>query len=408
MSVTRINSRNILDSTIDTLDLANGAVTFAKLNSNVPYSAGGLQLDGNGLSAKLPTISGLITDATGLYIKRNGTSGLSMNADGIWVSVDATRGMSITGNGVGLNLLSTGGLGWSSNSLRINATDASILVGSTGIKVQVLSTGGISAGTNISIKLVSTGGMQTDANGLSIKVLSVGGLATDANGLAILLPANSGLYVDANGLVAALEAKGDLLVGTSYHASAKLTAGANWKALCADSVASSGLAYKPTVHHWGSATDNSNDVTNTVTQTDYDNQFTAIPRAWWAAGKSIRIKAWGYLSSSGTPTLQHKVWLYPLAMVDFGAVAVPNNASNLPWRIDVIATCRAAGATGSIEVWYEQEFNGGTRVWSRFLWNANVNFDGYDLVPKISAQWGTANSGNHTIMSGFTCELLEA
>jgi hypothetical protein len=71
-------------------------------------------------------------------------------------------------------------------------------------------------------------------------------------------------------------------------------------------------------------------------------------------GKSIYIKAFGVLSVTGTPNFTMAVSLNTTqgtysanVLATTAAVAMSSGVTNVPWELDVIATCASVGASGS-------------------------------------------------------------
>jgi len=73
-------------------------------------------------------------------------------------------------------------------------------------------------------------------------------------------------------------------------------------------------------------------------------------------GKSLLIKAFGVLGTTSTPNVTVGISLNTGQgtyngsgiLATTGAIAGPASGSNMPWELDVIATCTGTGASGTI------------------------------------------------------------
>lgn len=71
-------------------------------------------------------------------------------------------------------------------------------------------------------------------------------------------------------------------------------------------------------------------------------------------GKSLLVKAFGVLGTTGTPNLTFGVsfnttqGVSSTVVATTGAVAAPASGSNMPWEFDLIITCSATGSSGTM------------------------------------------------------------
>lgn len=74
-----------------------------------------------------------------------------------------------------------------------------------------------------------------------------------------------------------------------------------------------------------------------------------ISANFFKAGRGIRIRAWGYITTSGTPTtIRVRIKLGATTHLDTGAVSVPTGLSNEFWELEAVLICRAASASGTV------------------------------------------------------------
>lgn len=66
------------------------------------------------------------------------------------------------------------------------------------------------------------------------------------------------------------------------------------------------------------------------------------------AGKTLRLRAFGYLSSTGAPNLTINVKLGSTSVCTTGAVAQSGTPTNVGWELDVMITCRTTGVSGTV------------------------------------------------------------
>jgi hypothetical protein len=76
----------------------------------------------------------------------------------------------------------------------------------------------------------------------------------------------------------------------------------------------------------------------------------SIPENFLSSGKSIKIKAYGYYSSTAAPsgTLRLKLKFGTTTIIDTLANSLDASVSNAYWQFESIITCRSAGALGTV------------------------------------------------------------
>lgn len=73
-----------------------------------------------------------------------------------------------------------------------------------------------------------------------------------------------------------------------------------------------------------------------------------LAAAYLTAGKTIRLTAYGFISCTGTPTLNINLKLGSTIICATGAVTLASGLTTALLSIDVLLTCRTTGATGTV------------------------------------------------------------
>jgi hypothetical protein len=167
------------------------------------------------------------------------------------------------------------------------------------------------------------------------------------------------------------------------------------------------------------AQDSSVTVTNTAAETSLlsANVGTKIlPANFFVPGKTIRIRATGYLSEDPTSgaTLTWRVKLGTTTVLatgsfSFGAATVSNGL----WELEGIITCRTTGASGTVfgQGKVSGNFSGSGSV-NDFAFASMVNTSAKTIDTTLSqavdvtAQWSVANPGNSITCTNVTMEVL--
>lgn len=143
-------------------------------------------------------------------------------------------------------------------------------------------------------------------------------------------------------------------------------------------------------------------VANTTTETVFDKSFDFGADAL-RAGQVVKFTAAGKFSTTGTPTLQVKLKVGTINVLDSGAITTASGAANLKWRFEGEITVRTGGASGvlSADGVFSYETAAGTTV-SFIITNAaqSGNLATQSLC-KASAQWSAASASNTTLMENF-------
>lgn len=134
-----------------------------------------------------------------------------------------------------------------------------------------------------------------------------------------------------------------------------------------------------------------------------------IPASFLIAGRSLRVKLFGYFSTTGTPTLNIKATLGGSTVCTSGAVATSGTISSKYWEIEVLITCRSTGASGTVIgqglFTYDNSTQAGKAVGVVATATTTVNTTG-TLALDVTATWGSASSSNTITCSNATVEVI--
>lgn len=155
-------------------------------------------------------------------------------------------------------------------------------------------------------------------------------------------------------------------------------------------------------------------VANTVTETSLvgtgvTGQSVTLGANFFNVGTSIRWRLMGYLSDTGTPTIQIKVKLGSTVIYDTTAQTLPSLTGNQLFFMEGRATCRTTGATGTIFATSEVFCNTGASSLGNLdivVPTAAVTIDTTSSqVFDVTATWGTASASNTITINNFSLDL---
>lgn len=126
-----------------------------------------------------------------------------------------------------------------------------------------------------------------------------------------------------------------------------------------------------------------------------------------AIGSAVRLRLRGYLSDTGTPTLNLKVKIGGSEVCSTGAVTLNGSLSDDQWSLDVMVVCRATGASGSVVASGQLSHDDGTTFGLTKTSATTVDTTGA-LDIEVTATWGTAAAGNTIASQIGIIELIMA
>lgn len=149
-------------------------------------------------------------------------------------------------------------------------------------------------------------------------------------------------------------------------------------------------------------------VANTVTETAISGTGVGslvLPANFFIVGRSIRLRGFGYHSSTGNPTITLRV--------KFGSTVVGSvsgasgNGSTDGFEFDGIITCRTTGASGTVQSQgkYQELQNSGLTEGGGSTSTVTIDTTASQTV-SLTIEWGTANAGNTISLTNFILERL--
>jgi hypothetical protein len=157
-------------------------------------------------------------------------------------------------------------------------------------------------------------------------------------------------------------------------------------------------------------TASSTPVTNTTTETsllDGGLGTLTVPANGFKVGDSFHAILTGHVSAVNNHTLRIRIKANSIVLSDTGVITMAG-ATGRHWKLEVYFTVRTLGASGIASI-----ATGGTFMYTK---NASTNFEGTNFSTEtttgfdttisntlaITAQWGTANTGDSIYSEIFT------
>ncbi len=148
-------------------------------------------------------------------------------------------------------------------------------------------------------------------------------------------------------------------------------------------------------------------VADTVTETTLvgtgEGSIT-IPADRLDAGRRIIVKAGGHLSDTGTPTLEIKITIGGTEVATTGAMTLNGTITEAGWWLEVIITCRSAGASGTVVASGLFEYDDGTQHDLVKTSTTTIDTTGTNDVD-VTAAWGTADTSNTVTLQTLVVAL---
>lgn len=125
--------------------------------------------------------------------------------------------------------------------------------------------------------------------------------------------------------------------------------------------------------------------------------------------RTLRVTLRGYMSVTGTPTLNLKVKLGGTTLMTTGAIATAGTIANHLWEMVFEYSCRLTGASGQImgqgKFEYDNAAHAGQK-WGMVMTAAATLDLTAALTPDVTVTWGSASPSNTFTCSNITAELL--
>lgn len=133
-----------------------------------------------------------------------------------------------------------------------------------------------------------------------------------------------------------------------------------------------------------------------------------LPANFLTAGKTIKLRAEGYITNTLTPTIRIRVFFGATAILDTAATTMSTITGTMRWTFDCIITCRSTGGSGTVIA--QGEFR---------YYTVATTIAGADAVSTttttidttttqaidVKATWGTANASNTLTCTNFLAEI---
>jgi hypothetical protein len=123
-------------------------------------------------------------------------------------------------------------------------------------------------------------------------------------------------------------------------------------------------------------------------------------------GTVIRLTLSGYLSTTGTPTLDVDVDIGGTELASTGAITMAT-VSDVGWRLEIEITCRDTGASGNVVASGMFEYDDDYQYDLVDASETSVDTTG-DLLIDVTVQWGAAAAGNTITCQIAPFELIRA
>lgn len=150
-------------------------------------------------------------------------------------------------------------------------------------------------------------------------------------------------------------------------------------------------------------------VADTVTETDLTGTGVGtltLPANFFVAGKTIKIRALGYHSSTASPDITLRFKLGSTTVLTTGTIS-SGNATDESWICDACLTCRTTGATGTvIGQGYYDELHGNGSTGGMVNTAATTIDTTASQAISLTVEWGTANAGNTISCTNLVIEIL--
>lgn len=145
---------------------------------------------------------------------------------------------------------------------------------------------------------------------------------------------------------------------------------------------------------------------NTTTETTISSTGVgtlSLPANFFVAGKTLKIKAFGFHSSTANPNLTIKIKLGSTVVLTTGAHAVHNGTNHLI-EIDALITCRTTGGSGTVFAQGMVHDNTDNIQMVNTAATTIATTSGQNIT--VTAQWGTASASNTITLTNLVVEVL--
>lgn len=149
-------------------------------------------------------------------------------------------------------------------------------------------------------------------------------------------------------------------------------------------------------------------VANTTTETSLlsaGRGSKTLPADALGQGTTVRLELAGHVRDTGNPSLDIKVTLGGTELCSTGAQNLNTTVTEADWHLEVLITCRAAGASGTVVASGIFDHDDGTSF--GLVNSSEVTVDTTAaLALDVTATWGTADAANAITCQEATIEEL--
>ncbi len=124
-----------------------------------------------------------------------------------------------------------------------------------------------------------------------------------------------------------------------------------------------------------------------------------------AVGKTFRVKATGYYSNTGTPTLTLKLKAGSTVLVSTGAITTATSASNRVFNYEAIVTVYTIGASGTVLGQCDFADNASTIALTATTAAVTVDSTANQTL-NVTAQWSASSASNTLTVTNLIVEEL--
>lgn len=150
-------------------------------------------------------------------------------------------------------------------------------------------------------------------------------------------------------------------------------------------------------------------VANTVTETTVIGSgigTLTLPANFFRVGKTFRLTAMGFVSTTGTPTLNLRQKLGSTVITATGAVTTGSGLANALLSVSTLLTCRTVGASGTVIA----AGQAGIGTVNAGLYPTSGTTVTIDTTASqaigLTAEWGTASASNTLTVTNVAVERL--
>ena len=125
------------------------------------------------------------------------------------------------------------------------------------------------------------------------------------------------------------------------------------------------------------------------------------------AGKTFKIKGAGVFSNTSTPTLDIKIKLGSVTLLDTGAITTVTSASNRLFLFEGLVTVRSVGSSGTAfaqGTFTETATTGSGKLYPMANTSTSAVDTTANLAFNVTAQWGSASASNTITLTNLVIE----